>query len=103
MPWSGQPEGRRSGWGSIARFNRCPNQAATFIRRQSGARGHRGCLPRQPLVFNDIPEPTIVVPAPEVIEPSLIVHAFRDLDEERQILRTQVEPLLGTTKVKAAP
>jgi len=54
------------------------------------------------LVAYHVAEPSRVIAAPKVMKPRRIVDAVPELEEKVEILRAQVQLLLGTPKIEAA-
>ena len=80
------------------RMNRGAGRLRVEVRVAFDAAG----LGRELLVSYHVAEPSQVIPAPKVMKPRRIVDAVPELEEEVEILRAQVQLLLGTTKVEAA-
>ena len=61
----------------------------------------RGRFLRQVIVLDDLAEPRRIVAGVAVMLPGALVDAFRDLREERQVLRAQIEAIVRSAEIEA--
>lgn len=55
------------------------------------------------LVFHAVSDPTRVVAPAEMKEPSLVINASTDVTKQHEVGRTQIVPIVRTTKPEAVP
>src|SRR5262249_54549566 len=91
-----------AGGARVRALDDCPNFLAALRRRERLIALDRGGLVRQARGLVAFAKPLRVVAAAQVIEPGVIIDAVARLQEEDQVLATQVELLLGPAEVEAA-
>src|SRR5689334_3634890 len=88
-------------WRRIAAIDNLLDSSPALGRRQRTVLLDAGRFRRQIVVFDRIPEPLRVGARAQVMEPCLIVDAYRELQEGRKVLRTQVESSARPAEIEA--
>src|SRR5690242_9909531 len=101
MPGS-SPYGRSSGGLGVALLDRGADRGAAAGRIDARGPLDGGGGAGQRRVLDRVAEPARVVASSQVVHPRLVVDAVRHLEEEREVLGAQVQPLAGPAEVEAA-